>query len=141
MPLTLCSRCGGLSRRNGSCFVCSAVNHRSTPAIFGPLVFRNPDTGYEKKLSAPGFFCFLFGVFYLGYQGLWRHTFLLFVVVLLGSIYPALYAGTGVGPELIAGLLTAGAVFTAWVWYPLAVRDLLREEYQGEKGWQEVTLE
>lgn len=147
---TLCDRCGGAAKWNGDCYVCGAYNRRFRPKIFRPLVFEEPDSGYQEKAGSPGLWCFLFGPFYLAYKGFWKHAGVL-VAVALGFWFGTLVAdlsavaagqpGASGAPAFLAGLFVLAHLFLQGIYYPLSVRSLLRKRYLAEKGWKEVTSE
>lgn len=80
--------------------------------------FKNPQNDYQECVGLMSFlWCFLFGLIYLAYKGLWTH----FVVVLLIAAFTG-----GIGAII------------AWVIYPFFIIIILNNKYK-RMGWKQIT--
>jgi hypothetical protein len=68
-----------------------------------PTIFRNPANDYEERVSAPWFWCLLFGCFYFAFKGAWAH-----------AIFSVIFA-----------LCTGGL---SWLIYPFFARSIVEKK-------------
>ena len=76
------------------------------------MVFKNPSNDYIEETSLCALWVLLFGCFYFAVKGVWRHTFVSFILA----------------------LLTGGM---SWLIYPFLASNIMRAHYL-KKGWIEI---
>jgi cobalt/nickel transport system permease protein len=77
------------------------------------IEFKNPQNGYIEKSPFPGFWCFIFGPFYLAVKGVWGHALFSFFLAVITC---------GISWLLI---------------YPFFARSIIRKNYL-RRGWEEL---